>query len=159
MPVAAAASRAAGAAGTATRARTASKGGQALASGPATKGDVKRLRRQAAAGDDLLQQAYQAGQDGTPFDESLFADTAGARDAWQSGADERTAGARQQHLDSARNTAGAVARPGGPGWVNDSAGWVLGLLVYALALNYLRGGAPQAKGWIAAKFLNRPYKP
>lgn len=159
VPVAAAAARAAGAAGTANKARKASKSGKADRSGPASKGDVARLKRQASVSDDLSQQAYQAGQDGTPFNPQIFGDDQGARDAWQAGADERAAGARQDRIDTATGAARKVARPGGPGFVNDSAGWVLGLVVYALVLNYLQGGAAQARGWLGAKFINRPYAP
>jgi hypothetical protein len=41
--------------------------------------------------------------------------------------------------------------------VNDGAGFLLGLVGYALLLNYLRGGLPAVRGWFAAKFLNIPY--
>lgn len=36
---------------------------------------------------------------------------------------------------------------------------VLGVLGYALVVNYLHGGWPQVKGWLAAKFANSPYTP
>jgi hypothetical protein len=35
---------------------------------------------------------------------------------------------------------------------------VLGVLTYAVAINYLQGGWPQVKGWFGAKFANTPYK-
>jgi hypothetical protein len=58
----------------------------------------------------------------------------------------------------------APARPrarggGAPQIVNDGAGFVLGLVGYGLFINFLRGGRAQARGWVAAKFLNRPYTP
>ena len=34
--------------------------------------------------------------------------------------------------------------------------FLLGVLVWALTVNYLRGGPPQVKGWLRAKFLNKP---
>lgn len=40
---------------------------------------------------------------------------------------------------------------------SDGGGLILGLILYALGYNFLAGGAPQARGWLAAKFLNRPY--
>lgn len=46
---------------------------------------------------------------------------------------------------------------GAPQVVNEGAGFLLGLIGYALLINFLRGGRAQARGWIAAKFLNRPY--
>jgi hypothetical protein len=33
------------------------------------------------------------------------------------------------------------------------------MIVYALVLNYLRGGPARVKGWISAKFINKPYGP
>jgi hypothetical protein len=38
----------------------------------------------------------------------------------------------------------------------DVGGFLAGLGLYALALNYLRHGPDGVKGWMAAKFLNRP---
>jgi hypothetical protein len=40
--------------------------------------------------------------------------------------------------------------------VQTAAGVVLGGVAYALFLNYLRGGMPQAKGWVLAKLINKP---
>jgi len=36
-----------------------------------------------------------------------------------------------------------------------AAGFVLGVLADVLLINYLKGGFPQVKAWLAAKFLNR----
>lgn len=41
-----------------------------------------------------------------------------------------------------------------PGVVDDGAGFVLGLLSYALVLAYLRGGTEGVRAWLRAKFLN-----
>lgn len=49
----------------------------------------------------------------------------------------------------------AVSVPSIPG---NGAGFLLGLVGYALLVNFMRGGLPQVKGWIGAKFLNKPYQ-
>jgi hypothetical protein len=46
-----------------------------------------------------------------------------------------------------------AARPKGA----DGAGAVLALFAYPLLINALKGGPAQAKGWVAAKFINQPY--
>lgn len=38
----------------------------------------------------------------------------------------------------------------------DLGGFMAGLVLYALAINYLRFGPDGVKGWLGAKFLNRP---
>jgi hypothetical protein len=40
--------------------------------------------------------------------------------------------------------------------VNDGAGFILGLVVFALVRAFLAGGSTEAKEWLAAKFLNHP---
>lgn len=40
--------------------------------------------------------------------------------------------------------------------VHDSAGFAFGLIVYALVVSYIRYGSAGPKGWLAAKFLNKP---
>jgi len=54
-------------------------------------------------------------------------------------------------------TSGPSWRPPGTGSVSvdDGAGLLLGMFVYALAHAYLVGGQAGAKAWLAAKFLNR----
>jgi|GEM_PF-3174012 len=39
------------------------------------------------------------------------------------------------------------------------AGFVLGMIGYAVAINLVHGGPAQVKGWFGAKFLNKPYLP
>lgn len=41
----------------------------------------------------------------------------------------------------------------------EAGGFALGLLAWALAVNYLRYGPAGVKGWVAAKFANRPFAP
>lgn len=40
--------------------------------------------------------------------------------------------------------------------LQSASGFVLGVLLWALAVNFLRGGPAQAKGWLRAKFINEP---
>ena len=39
------------------------------------------------------------------------------------------------------------------------AGFVLGMVGYAVAINLIHGGPAQVKGWFGAKFLNKAYTP
>ena len=36
---------------------------------------------------------------------------------------------------------------------------MLGMVAYALTINFIEGGWPQVKGWFGAKFFNAPYAP
>jgi hypothetical protein len=126
--------------------------------GAATKGDQRRLKAQATEADRLRQDAYEAGRAGTPYDESIFGSVEGAQDAYTVGVDEARGERRQQSRDQLAGAGRRVAGLRGPDWVNQGAGFVLGMLVYALALNYVQGGPDQARGWLAAKFLNKPYR-
>jgi hypothetical protein len=40
---------------------------------------------------------------------------------------------------------------------SDAGGFLLGLIGYALLWNFIQGGNAQARGWLAAKFLNKPW--
>lgn len=64
----------------------------------------------------------------------------------------RTASTGQRLLQGARDSVAG-------GFVEEGAGLLLGLLAWALVLAYFRGGPAAVKGWLAAKFLNKPYKP
>jgi hypothetical protein len=129
------------------------RGGRAEGSGKPTKSDNDRLKAEGRAQDRAYQQAYTMGQAGEPPDPSWDQPT---QDAYDSGVDEAATQRREERGDRARQTAGTIARPGGGDLVNDGAGFLLGLIVYALVINYLRGGTAQARGWIAAKFINKP---
>ncbi|HEV8675022.1 MAG TPA: hypothetical protein VGX21_13325, partial [Methylomirabilota bacterium] len=140
--------------------------------GPPTKSEIAAMRAHAAAGDGRRQSAYQAGVEGRSFEDldEETRDTAGAIEAWESGVterDEAPAGgpaaepADQDTDDENPPAGGGRARPqlkGPGGAVNDGAGFVLGALLWALVLAYLRGGPPMVKGWLRAKFLNKPYQ-
>jgi hypothetical protein len=152
----------------------ATKAGRAEDFGPPTKSEIAAMRAQAAAGDGRRQSAYQAGVEGRSFEDldDETRDTAGAIEAWESGVTERdeapadderapAEGADQGTGDENPPAGGgrALPRVKGPGGaVNDGAGFVLGALVWALVLAYLRGGPPMVKGWLRAKFLNKPYQ-
>lgn len=70
------------------------------------------------------------------------------------------AGNVEQAVDSGINEArGLTLTPPKRLTVNDGAGFLGGLLLYILALNYLRYGREGVKGWLGAKFVNRPWTP
>jgi hypothetical protein len=84
------------------------------------------------------------------------------RAAEQGRQDDAMAEADQQRVDElrARQQEARIAQRAprvGQQAADDGAGFLLGVLAWTLTLNYLRGGLPQAKGWLAAKFLNRPF--
>lgn len=69
--------------------------------------------------------------------------------------------------DTRRRAQLAKPSSGGPGWaptlrpprrpsIADGSGFALGMVLYALGLNYLRHGRAGVKGWLRAKFLNQP---
>jgi hypothetical protein len=169
--------------GTATKAKGSTKSGQADKSGAATKSDIKAMKAQAAQTDMLLEGAYEAGRAGTSWDQvgANVRDAPGAREAYDFGLEElaedrrgapaddgeatgasapkgRSASSRIRSAGGDASTGvGKVAALRGPGLANDGAGFVLGLVLYALVLNYLQGGAGQVRGWMKAKFLNQPW--
>lgn len=63
---------------------------------------------------------------------------------------ERIAG----RITAGARTAATPAPTGG--LVNDGAGVILGAVAWALILNWLRYGTRGARGWISAKFINKP---
>lgn len=68
---------------------------------------------------------------------------------------ERRGARRDQLAGNVRGQAAAGAGKAGS-IANDGAGFLLGLFAYALVANFLRNGAAGSRGWLAAKFLNRP---
>lgn len=78
-------------------------------------------------------------------------------------ASRRTSGffeGAEKRFDGAADTArGLTLTPPKKLTANDGAGFLGGLLLYVLALNYLRYGKDGVKGWLAAKFVNRPWSP
>lgn len=133
--------------------------GPDTSSGKATASDVRQLKAQARLRDnaDPYKRAYEAGEAGEPIPEDLAGDpdleavhASGAEDARR-----QSAGSSASTPSTARGS-GSGRGPGrGTRLANDGAGFLLGLVGYALLHNYLRGGVPQAKAWLSAKFLNR----
>lgn len=123
--------------------------GKALGDGQELASD-RRARRAAAAGRDApLEAAYNAGRRGDDPAEYQSSDELWSY--YQDGARAAKAEQRSARVDKLQGQAGAKA-----GTVaNDGAGFLLGLLAYALMANYLRGGTPAVRAWLAAKFLNR----
>lgn len=157
-------------------------------SGAATKTDVRGLKARARAGDDAYAGAYRQGQTHAragraaepPFDADLAA-------AYQQGHDDASAEREAKTTGRARQPSGPAAGPagtersrgpagptsragagagsslggrllGGGGPLDSGAGLLLGAILYANVVNYLRGGLPAVRGWWAAKFLNKPYR-
>jgi hypothetical protein len=107
--------------------------------------DMRRAMGGAADRDQQSQAAYEAGVEEERARAS-GATSGAARPAARRGGGGATSGAARP-----------AARRGGGGLVDDGAGFILGLVAYALLVNYLRGGVPAVRGWLAAKFINRPY--
>lgn len=81
------------------------------------------------------------------------------------GADEP----RPSLLDEARGRANRTSDRAGQWWrsnpskrsgkqqiAHDTGGLLFGLIVYSLVINGIRYGMPGVKGWLSAKFVNRP---
>lgn len=71
---------------------------------------------------------------------------------------QAVAGAGRQGVSAARETASSTSSLL-HGHKVSLAGFVLGLLGYAVGVNLLQGGPAQVRGWFDAKFLNRAYTP
>lgn len=121
---------------------------------PATAADDAREKRQAAARDRAIQRAYQAGKTGRrppvatghgPTDEFM-------RRSYDQGVEERG------NPEPSRSRQTDAGDSGGRFGTEDGAGLLLGVFAWALILNFVRGGPAQARGWLAAKFLNKPYQ-
>jgi hypothetical protein len=71
--------------------------------------------------------------------------------------EERLETDERSEFDERQKSGRFLVRPPKLDAVHDGAGFLLGLFLYAMALNYIRGGAPATRGWLGAKFLNKPY--
>jgi hypothetical protein len=119
--------------------------------GPERPSDTRRRRQEARDRDRPLAEAYEAGRSGgtRPDDPEL----AGYFD---DGAKEAKRSRKAAEVDAAKPTAtGPALGKTGARLADDGAGFFVGLFAYAVLVNYLRGGVPGAKAWLAAKFLNR----
>jgi hypothetical protein len=125
------------------------RGGDALDVGGERSTDVRARRAASRERDAPLEAAYKAGQRGDDPAEYQTSDE--LYGYYQDGAKAAKGEARQERGDQLRGDvagkAGSVA--------NDGAGFILGLIGYALLANYLSGGVPGVKAWFEAKFLNR----
>ncbi|HLY84811.1 MAG TPA: hypothetical protein VKQ71_17635 [Acidimicrobiales bacterium] len=150
---------------------TASGRREAGAVGAPTKADNAALKRQAAAKTVTQRAAYEAGLAG---ERPGFYDDPLDEQAYQAGRDARDASARSPSDASSRargdgsrrgprSPASSPSRAGSPTGSSpgrlvsgqDGAGVLLAFVGYAVAINFLRGGAPQVRRWFAAKFLNQ----
>lgn len=68
-----------------------------------------------------------------------------------------TEAATQAPATASHGSPGLFSGGSSTGLVQNGAGAILGLIAFALARAFLKGGTAEARGWIAAKFLNRPY--
>lgn len=111
-----------------------------------------RARRSAANQRDApLERAYNAGRRGDDPAEYQTSDE--LYGYYQDGAKAAKAEGRQARGDQLRGQAAGKAGSA----ASDGAGFLLGLIGYALLANYLRGGRSAVRAWLAAKFLNRTH--
>jgi hypothetical protein len=120
--------------------------GTADTSGTATASDLAEERRARRGRDAPLERAYNAGRRGD--DPAEFQTDDELYGYYQDGRSAARAESRSERIGSVRERGGSVA--------NDGAGIILGLVGYALLVNYLQGGVAGTRAWLAAKFLNRP---
>ncbi|MGI8685123.1 MAG: hypothetical protein ACR2MO_08575 [Acidimicrobiales bacterium] len=118
--------------------------------GRPTAADISALKREAAArnggaGRQLTAEEFEAMSEGS---------------RQEAGPDARVG--LSQSDQGAAFSSGALAQRSGRGFravatggTSDGAGFLLGLIVYAVFLNYVRAGPAGATAWIKAKFLNQ----
>ncbi|MCU1449333.1 MAG: hypothetical protein JWP02_1503 [Acidimicrobiales bacterium] len=78
--------------------------------------------------------------------------------AGQGGPQKGGGGTKVRQVRPANVFRGRPTAPGGT-VVEEGAGFLLGLVLYALVLSYIKYGPDGVRGWLAAKFFNRPYNP
>lgn len=117
--------------------------------GPPTKADQAALKRRARQSDAAQRQHYES--------EDARADGAGGRSPGRGGATGPGAGSPRQARPTNLMRGRSVVAGGSA--AEEGAGVLLGLVLYALLLSYVRYGPDGVRGWVAAKFLNKPYGP
>lgn len=148
---------------TATRGDPGAGAGDQLAGRRARRSDPDI--RAMAARDRASTAAYRAGEAGEPL--SIEADDT-ARAAWEAGNSDRIAA--QAAATASNGTAGATRAAPAAGGVTgrlaarsplplaaEPGAFLLGVIAYTVALQFVQGGVSQVRGWFAAKFLNRPW--
>lgn len=122
----------------------------------------RQYRRELKARDREHQRAYQSGKRGGQREE--FDGDEDLQATFDQGASETNDDRRSERRTARRaRVSKTFAKPlraaerQGVDVVSDGAGLLLGMVAYALLINYLKGGAPQVRGWLAAKFINKPY--
>lgn len=140
---------AAGRAATAPAAGTQAAGGGSATVPPRSGGQAARRPAAGARGKTGARgRAGKAGKSGTPSKPNPV-----------SGVFDKTAAVEQSFDATANELRGLTLTPPKRITASDGAGFLGGLLIYVLALNYLRFGRDGVKGWLAAKFVNRPWMP
>jgi hypothetical protein len=122
-------------------------------SGAPTRSDLRDLHQAGRQRDEPLERAYNAGRRGDDPAEYQTDD-----ELWgyyQDGAKASKAEQRQARTADLRSSAGAKAGS----VASDGAGFLLGLIGYALLYNYLRWGSSGVRAWLSAKFLNNTSDP
>lgn len=142
------------AAASAAAPKAASPGARTSTAPPGAPSGGRRPRRTSAQA--RQHRAYELGRKGRPLPDDLAAD-ADAAGAYGDGAND----AAQDGPAAPKAPAAAPAAPSAPAKSSSrvkppsGGGFVLGILAYALVLNYLQGGPTQVRRWLAAKFVNR----
>lgn len=137
---------------------------RATDSGAPTKTDTARLKRDMRAAEAEQSRPYieeQEREDAerAELDRKRGKDSGGdgrGRAATGSGAGGVRVGGRRARPTNVLRGQRVVAG-GTP--IEEGAGVLLGIVLYALLLNFVRYGPDGVRGWLAAKFINQPYAP
>lgn len=113
--------------------------------GPPTESDNRAMRGRARQNDDMLAEIYEQGQADARAEARRNHPSRPARG-------RKTSGSKAPSPIAPLREANAAA----PRRANDGAGLVMGAVLYAVMLNYLRGGPDGVRAWFGAKFLNKP---
>lgn len=145
-------------------------GGRAERTGDArsARENPRQDRRQARAGAaGAYRLGYQRGRGGEDQQAAAWADhphRATYEQGYAAGAGDRPAAAPATSPEPAKPPAASSTPARAPSrtstsWTSwmpkEAGGLVLGVFLYAIGLNWIRGGPEQARAWLAAKFLNK----
>ncbi len=121
--------------------------------GPPKASDMAETRRRAAAQNRAAKEDYE--RDQAPKKGGGGASSPGRAAGARSTSTQRTSSRRPVQVHPTNILRGKPTTSSGSG-VQEGAGFLLGLFLYALFINYLRAGPAGVRGWLAAKFLNKP---